>query len=130
LGELLYSKSLADWNRLACLQGAQAADVTAASVGHVCGHFRGCMGPLQNEDYYLVRPWERMTAVDRLRYLYDLHAPCCKYVASPISRGRKRTIREVMADESVAEQASVRVGGDTPRRMLRELAAPVRGGWQ
>jgi hypothetical protein len=126
VSENLYGKALDEWNRLAGLSEAQAIDIEIAAQRHTHGHYRGYQGPEANSDWYAVKPWDSMNASERLCMTFDLNAPCC---AKRSTLGRKRTVREIMRDDSIAEQASVRVGGDTPRRMLRELAV-LKGGWQ
>ena len=121
--ELLYGKPLADWNRLAGLDGAQPADIETTARLHVCGVYRGYSGPAGV--YGLTKNWNAMTASERLCATFDLRAPCC----GVDTMRERRSLREVMRDKSIAEQASVRVGGDTPRRMLREVTS-VRVGWE
>jgi hypothetical protein len=133
VSENLYGKTLEEWNRLACLSGAQALDIEITAVGHRCGLWR--MSKDGTAETGSRVDFNDMNASQRLIWTFDLNAPCCtgrkdwlaKYEAS--LRARKRSLREVMVDKSQDEFTSTLVRGRSPKQLLRELAV-LKSGWQ
>jgi hypothetical protein len=130
--DLLYGKSLTEWNRLAGLSGAAAIDIEVTARGHKCGVYR--MSKDGTAETGAKVDYDAMTASQRLLWTFDGNAPCCtateRWWASYFAqhRGRKRTVKEVMRDKAIDERNSVLVRGRSPRQLLEEL--PAKSGWE